>query len=282
MYNRQARLPFVILPPAAIIALLLARPFGLISESWLFHSSVLLVVCLGIGLRWYTSGHKETFGVTTRNKIRSGNSSGSRLESRLESSLESSLESRPETNFAINSGTSDGTSSKGSSEGSPEVDSATDSRTTYATQGSYSLLRHPLELSDIILLIAALLAVGSWSFIFFGLALTGYFFAQVILTKEKQQENEYGEEYTAWCNHSNALLPQFKTWNTPPPHQFSIRQAARNTAPRLLWIILVLLLINLLRNRMIFFSWEFTPFLLYSVALLLFLYTLLRLLSGKS
>lgn len=135
--------------------------------------------------------------------------------------------------------------------------------------GMYSRMRHPLYLGEMLMLLGPILYVGAWGYVISIILLLFYYYLQMLTTKERLLEKEWGNEYVEWCEGVPAFIPRSgKAWNRPEGG-FSLPKALRFDYRRIFFIVACFMLINLLKERVINFSWEMSPFWMYGGTLLL-------------
>ena len=178
LYDNRHWLP-LLLYPAAILALLIARPFNIIPDSFLFTLICAIISLTGVAIRALTVGY---------------------LPRRTEDEVTSGVKS-----------------------------------TELITQGMYSVVRHPISLGNLLAWYGIILYVG-----------VGWFIVGAALL------------YTLWASYTNALIPNRKLWISSRD-RFSLMQVLRREYIGFFFLVLTFVTINLLRNRVIEFTWSLSP-----------------------
>ena len=122
---------------------------------------------------------------------------------------------------------------------------------TLVTTGAYSLLRHPLYVSNTLIASAAILfhlGFSTWTIPFFATLLT----LETVLSKTEDLflENKFQDEWRNWKAHTSAIIPNPKNFRKTTPSR-TFFQALRADTSTWFW---VFLLIFLLYGRKVFFG----------------------------
>ena len=201
LYDNRHWLP-LLLYPAAILALLIARPFNIIPDSFLFTLICAIISLTGVAIRALTVGY---------------------LPRRTEDEVTSGVKS-----------------------------------TELITQGMYSVVRHPISLGNLLAWYGIILYVGVGWFIVGAALLYTLFTYQILLCEEEELAKRFGDRYTLWASYTNALIPNRKLWISSRD-RFSLMQVLRREYIGFFFLVLTFVTINLLRNRVIEFTWSLSP-----------------------
>lgn len=201
LYDNRHWLP-LLLYPAALLALLIARPFNIIPDSFVFTLLCAVISLLGVAVRVLTVGY---------------------LPRKSEEEVESGVHS-----------------------------------TTLITQGMYSTVRHPIALGNLLAWYGIILYVGVTWFIIGAAMLYTLFTYLVLMSEEEELKQRFGERYTDWARYTNALIPNRKLW-VSNRYRFSLMQVIRREYVGFFCLVLAFVTINLIRNRVIEFTWGLSP-----------------------
>ena len=138
-----------------------------------------------------------------------------------------------------------------------EVESGVHS-TTLITQGMYSTVRHPIALGNLLAWYGIILYVGVTWFIIGAAMLYTLFTYLVLMSEEEELKQRFGERYTDWARYTNALIPNRKLW-VSNRYRFSLMQVIRREYVGFFCLVLAFVTINLIRNRVIEFTWGLSP-----------------------
>ncbi|MFH1244893.1 MAG: methyltransferase [Candidatus Omnitrophota bacterium] len=83
------------------------------------------------------------------------------------------------------------------------------------TTGMYSIVRHPLYLSNIIITTGIFLFVEVWWFIIIGLIGCLLYHKLIIFSEEAFLRNKWGRRWVEWSKKTPLLWPNFKNWRKP-------------------------------------------------------------------
>ncbi len=201
LYDSRQWLP-LLLYPAALFALLTARPFNIIPDSFVFTLLCTVISLLGMAIRMLTIGYPPPM---SKKKAKEGVHS-----------------------------------------------------TTLITKGMYSVVRHPIALGNLLAWYGIILYVGIVWFIVGAMVLYTSFTYLVLISEEEELKQRFGESYTDWAQHTNALIPKCRLWNRNHPH-FSLMRTIRHEYVHFFCLVLTFVTINLIRNRVIEFTWSLSP-----------------------
>ena len=201
LYDNRHWLP-LLLYPAALLALLIARPFNIIPDSFVFTLLCAVISLSGVAVRVLTVGY---------------------LPRKSEEEVESGVHS-----------------------------------TTLITQGMYSTVRHPIALGNLLAWYGIILYVGVTWFIIGAAMLYTLFTYLVPMSEEEEPKQRVGQRYTDWARYTNALIPNRKLW-VSNRYRFSLMQVIRREYVGFFCLVLAFVTINLIRNRVIEFTWGLSP-----------------------
>ena len=78
-----------------------------------------------------------------------------------------------------------------------------------ATTGPYAYVRHPLYVGNILLLIGFSIASTQWWSFVLMVALLAFYYPPTISYEDNKLRDLFGDEWVAWSNNINALIPTF-------------------------------------------------------------------------
>jgi protein-S-isoprenylcysteine O-methyltransferase Ste14 len=94
------------------------------------------------------------------------------------------------------------------------------------TTGAYSLVRHPLYLSNFVIVMGGSLFVRSfWLCLVVALGFVLYY-ERIIYAEESFLLDKFGSEFSEWARRTPLIVPSFKSY-TPPDRPFDWRMALR-------------------------------------------------------
>ena len=103
-----------------------------------------------------------------------------------------------------------------------------------------------------------ILYVGVGWFIVGAALLYTLFTYQILLCEEEELAKRFRDRYTLWASYTNALIPNRKLWISSRD-RFSLMQVLRREYIGFFFLVLTFVTINLLRNRVIEFTWSLSP-----------------------
>lgn len=152
---------------------------------------------------------------------------------------------------------------------------------SFKTTGMYSLMRHPAAMGTFMAWFGAILYVGILWFVVGMVLLYAFALLLILLAEERRLEGRYGEPYLLWTLRSSAVIPRFKSWRKAET-RFLWRVVLRKESRTLALLITMFLLITILKNRVINFTWEIPSFTVITGLILLGTVFLIRLTVRKS
>ena len=130
---------------------------------------------------------------------------------------------------------------------------------TLNTTGAYSLTRHPLYLSNVLMWMGpVLVAQSAWLVVVVALA-CWLFYERIILAEEEFLRQEFGATYLEWAGRTPAFLPSPRGWRRPA-RPFNARAVLRREYSGFFQLSLVFVAINALQWRAATGRWALGPF----------------------
>lgn len=115
------------------------------------------------------------------------------------------------------------------------------------TLGMYSMIRHPLYVGNFLMWLGLILYVGVDWYIPVIILLYWWYYEKIVMAEEDFLSRKFGDQYTEWCNKTNAFIPNFGKWKKPEI-QFSTRNVVKREYHGVFYLMLSFLFINVLRN----------------------------------
>jgi protein-S-isoprenylcysteine O-methyltransferase Ste14 len=94
-----------------------------------------------------------------------------------------------------------------------------------ATNGAYSLVRHPLYLGNFVIILGFTLACGNWIVALLVIFFLFFYYPAAIRYEDFKLEGIFGDEWRAWSQGTPAMLPNSLKWRSSPETTWSFRQS---------------------------------------------------------
>ena len=83
------------------------------------------------------------------------------------------------------------------------------------TTGMYSIVRHPLYLSNFVILLGIVVFLQVWWFALIGLLAFWLYYERIMLREEEFLRDRFERAYLNWANETPAFLPRLSRWRSP-------------------------------------------------------------------
>ena len=103
---------------------------------------------------------------------------------------------------------------------------------TLNTRGTYSVVRHPLYLGNLLLWVGVVATTGRPAAVLVTVLVFWILYERITLAEERFLLEAHGEAFRAWAERTPAFLPRPGGW-VPSPHPFSLRYALGRDYPAL-------------------------------------------------
>ena len=113
-----------------------------------------------------------------------------------------------------------------------------------ATEGPYTLVRHPLYLGNILLLAGFSIASGQWWSVLLLIVYLWFFYPLAVAYEDYKLHRKFAGSWKSWCDATPALVPRLAAPNRRLKAPWSIKKSLyKNGEPLLLLFVLVMLLV---------------------------------------
>lgn len=118
---------------------------------------------------------------------------------------------------------------------------------TLNTLGMYSMIRHPLCVGNFLMWLGLIIYVGVDWYIPLIILVYWWYYEKIVMAEEDFLGRKFGDQYTEWCNRTNAFIPNFKKWEKPQM-KFSFGNVIKREYHGAFYLVLSFLFLNVLRN----------------------------------
>ena len=94
-----------------------------------------------------------------------------------------------------------------------------------ATNGAYSLVRHPLYLGNLIIILGFTLACGNWMVGLLVVFFLLFYYPAAIRYEDFKLEGIFGDDWRTWSQVTPAMIPTRLKWQSSPETTWSMRQS---------------------------------------------------------
>lgn len=150
----------------------------------------------------------------------------------------------------------------------------------FHTTGMYSVMRHPLHVSEFLMRLGVILYVGVNWYIVGAVLLYLFCMEKIIIVEERRLEERFGELFQDWSLRIPAFFPNRKAWQKPSA-RFALGYALGKGFKSLFVLLLSFVIVHLVKIRVVEFIWTVAPFWLYLGLIALAGMLLMKLLSRK-
>ncbi len=115
---------------------------------------------------------------------------------------------------------------------------------TLNTTGVYSVVRHPLYVSNFVIWLGTLLFLHIWWVVVIGVLAYWLYYERIILAEEEFLLETFGSEYQSWADRVPAVWPRLSSW-VKPELPFSTRTALRREHTTFFAIVVVFMALEM-------------------------------------
>lgn len=86
---------------------------------------------------------------------------------------------------------------------------------TLNTTGMYSMVRHPLYLSNFLIYIGVIMYTIVWWFVIIAVLLFIIYYERIMIREEVFLQNKFGQQYRQWKEKTPGFFPNIRLWKKP-------------------------------------------------------------------
>ncbi|MFI3331030.1 MAG: methyltransferase [Rikenellaceae bacterium] len=117
-------------------------------------------------------------------------------------------------------------------------------------KGIYSVVRHPMYISNFLMVFALSLYLGILWYLVFVTFFSVLITERIVFQKENCQHNKYGEDFKTWCKTTGALFPRMLNWQSAENSRTWL-YTAKNIASFVLASATIFFVISFIKHRII-------------------------------